>query len=89
MVGRGDEDPEIVTALLDVEKHPCKPQYGMASDLPLVLYDCKFPNLVWRHGAVSLARISSVLHTHWRQSALTGAVVKVRACADSSSHSHS
>jgi tRNA pseudouridine38/39 synthase len=78
MVGRGDETPEIIPALLDVETNPRKPQYAMADDLPLVLYDCKFPGLVWRYGAVSLGRIATILHSHFRQAALTGAVVKVR-----------
>jgi tRNA pseudouridine38/39 synthase len=38
MVGRGQERPEIVQQLLDVEKEPCKPQYNMASEEPLLLY---------------------------------------------------
>lgn len=37
MVGRGDEEPAVVSDLLDIESNPCKPQYTMASDLPLVL----------------------------------------------------
>lgn len=31
MVGRGEEEPEIVATLLDVGRTPCKPQYNMAS----------------------------------------------------------
>jgi tRNA pseudouridine38/39 synthase len=36
MVGRGDETPDVVDQLLDVESNPGKPEYNMASDLPLV-----------------------------------------------------
>ncbi|XP_053676249.1 tRNA pseudouridine(38/39) synthase [Anopheles nili] len=42
LVGEGKESPSIVKELLDVEKNPCKPQYSMASDVPLNLYDCQF-----------------------------------------------
>ncbi|XP_049540023.1 tRNA pseudouridine(38/39) synthase [Anopheles darlingi] len=42
LVGDGKEDPTIVKELLDVDRNPCKPQYSMASDVPLNLYDCQF-----------------------------------------------
>lgn len=42
LVGQGKETPAIVQELLDVEKNPCKPQYSMASDVPLNLYECQF-----------------------------------------------
>ena len=29
---------------LDVEKHPCRPQYSLASEIPLNLFDCQFDN---------------------------------------------
>ena len=37
MVGAGAEKPAIVTELLDVTRHPAKPQYHMASEKPLLL----------------------------------------------------
>ena len=45
LVGQGYEDPHIVDKLLDVERTPSRPVYEMASDTPLVLWDCIFPNL--------------------------------------------
>uniref|UniRef100_A0A182Q2G0 tRNA pseudouridine synthase n=1 Tax=Anopheles farauti TaxID=69004 RepID=A0A182Q2G0_9DIPT len=42
LVGQGKEAPGVVKELLDVEKNPCKPQYSMASDVPLNLYQCEF-----------------------------------------------
>jgi hypothetical protein len=33
---------QIIDELLDVNKHPRKPQYSMASELPLNLFDCEF-----------------------------------------------
>ncbi|GES61859.1 pseudouridylate synthase 3 [Aspergillus terreus] len=44
LVGQGLEKPSIVSELLDVSKNPRKPSYEMASDAPLVLWDCIFPN---------------------------------------------
>lgn len=44
LVGQGFESPSIVPDLLDITKNPRKPQYEMASDAPLVLWDCIFPN---------------------------------------------
>lgn len=40
LVGQGLEPPSIVPELLDTTKNPGKPAYEMASDAPLVLWDC-------------------------------------------------
>ncbi|OAX77645.1 tRNA pseudouridine(38-40) synthase [Emergomyces africanus] len=44
LVGQGLEPPSIIPELLDVEKNPCRPTYEIASDAPLVLWDCIFPD---------------------------------------------
>lgn len=44
LVGQGFESPSIVSELLDTTKNPRKPHYEMASDAPLVLWDCIFPD---------------------------------------------
>lgn len=44
LVGQGYEKPSIVDDLLDIEKTPARPVYEMASDIPLVLWDCIFPD---------------------------------------------
>lgn len=43
LVGQNLEKPEIVSQLLDVETNPRRPVYEMASETPLVLWDCIFP----------------------------------------------
>ncbi|KAI1480671.1 pseudouridine synthase [Daldinia eschscholtzii] len=43
LVGQGLEDPSIVDKLLDFEAEPRRPNYQLADDVPLVLWDCKFP----------------------------------------------
>ncbi|KAK3397291.1 pseudouridine synthase [Sordaria brevicollis] len=45
LVGQGLEPPSITQQLLDVEKNPRKPNYVMADEVPLVLWDCIFPKL--------------------------------------------
>lgn len=42
LIGQGFEKPSIVTELLDISKNPQRPTYEMASDMPLVLWDCIF-----------------------------------------------
>lgn len=37
LVGQGLEEPDVVAQLLDVKANPCKPQYNMAAEHPLVL----------------------------------------------------
>ncbi|KAL6715323.1 pseudouridine synthase deg1 [Lecanora helva] len=44
LIGQGLEPPSLIPSLLDVDSNPCKPQYEMADDAPLVLWDCKFPD---------------------------------------------
>ncbi|KAF3071180.1 tRNA pseudouridine(38/39) synthase [Daldinia childiae] len=43
MVGQGLEDPSIVDKLLDFEAEPRRPNYQLADEVPLVLWDCIFP----------------------------------------------
>ncbi|KAK3387108.1 pseudouridine synthase [Podospora didyma] len=50
-VGQGLEPPSLVSDLLDVNKNPRRPGYVLADDVPLVLWDCVFPNLdEWKDG---------------------------------------
>jgi tRNA pseudouridine38/39 synthase len=44
LVGQGLEKPSIISELLDVEKHPRRPNYLLAEETPLVLWDCIFPS---------------------------------------------
>jgi tRNA pseudouridine38/39 synthase len=44
LVAQGLEKPSIITELLDVKTNPRRPTYEMATDTPLVLWDCIFPH---------------------------------------------
>ncbi|EDO17507.1 hypothetical protein Kpol_1058p44 [Vanderwaltozyma polyspora DSM 70294] len=48
LVGQGLEDHTLIKDMLDIEKTPRKPIYDMASDVPLILYDCKFEDMEWK-----------------------------------------
>jgi hypothetical protein len=65
-----------VTRLLDAKTNPNKPQYDMASDLPLVLYDCEFNNLnPWIQRPGTHARLCNHMHTMWKEYAIKAALV--------------
>ncbi|OBA23465.1 tRNA pseudouridine synthase [Metschnikowia bicuspidata var. bicuspidata NRRL YB-4993] len=51
LVGQGLESPSVVKELLDIQRYPSKPLFEMANDLPLVLYDCVFPEMEWLSAA--------------------------------------
>ena len=44
LIGQGLEAPSLIPSLLDIESNPRRPKYEMASDAPLVLWDCIFPH---------------------------------------------
>nr|XP_048332312.1 tRNA pseudouridine(38/39) synthase isoform X1 [Ziziphus jujuba var. spinosa] len=45
LIGQGFESPDVIDALLDTTKTPRKPQYIMASEIPLVLQSCEFQDV--------------------------------------------
>lgn len=47
LVGQELEDPSLIADMLDIKVTPQKPVYDMASDIPLILFDCKFPEMEW------------------------------------------
>ncbi|KAI8069633.1 pseudouridine synthase [Gongronella butleri] len=63
LVGKRLEAPSIVSDLLDPTKYPARPEYPMASDLPLILYDCEFQDIHWHASQDTAAR----LFTHFDQ----------------------
>ncbi|XBW38286.1 hypothetical protein QEN19_003875 [Hanseniaspora menglaensis] len=45
VIAEGQENPNIINRLMDTEgEFPTKPDYNMADDTPLVLYDCVYKN---------------------------------------------
>lgn len=51
LIGQGLEQPSLIKHLLDTSANPRKPQYEMADDRALVLWECFFPEeLKWVSG---------------------------------------
>jgi tRNA pseudouridine38/39 synthase len=48
-VGQGQEKPEVVKEMLDLEETPRKPAYDFASELPLILWDCGYEDVQWMY----------------------------------------
>lgn len=61
MVGRGNEQPSIVTHLLDLKAAPAKPIYDPAAGEPLILYESEYPDLTFRYDAKALERVRQLL----------------------------
>ncbi|KAK6464547.1 pseudouridine synthase [Scheffersomyces coipomensis] len=47
LVAQKLEKPAIIDDLMNVEMFPTKPVYEMAHDVPLILYDCAYPEMEW------------------------------------------
>ncbi|KAJ5071118.1 tRNA pseudouridine(38/39) synthase [Anaeramoeba ignava] len=59
MIGNHQEKPEIIDYLFDVENVPLRPQYDMAPDNPLVLYDCEYDDLDFKSNTQETYRVFS------------------------------
>ncbi|CAG7718366.1 unnamed protein product [Allacma fusca] len=77
LVGKGLEEPEIVRDLLDLEKMPKKPQYSMAMDFPLVLFDTHHGSEIkeWISSPENTYHVITDLQTMWSQHALKAQMV--------------
>ncbi|KAM9426718.1 tRNA pseudouridine(38/39) synthase isoform 2-T2 [Pholidichthys leucotaenia] len=75
LIGQKLEKPEVINQLLDIENNPRKPQYSMAVDYPLVLYDCHFEGLRWTQESEEVNHVLSSLQQHWTQSVVRAHVL--------------
>ncbi|KAG4397843.1 hypothetical protein GLYMA_10G220000v4 [Glycine max] len=60
MVGKGLESPNVIDMLLDTARILRKPQYTMASEVPLVLQSCEFDNIKF----MCSSEAGEALHVH-------------------------
>ncbi|XP_078393255.1 tRNA pseudouridine(38/39) synthase [Cetorhinus maximus] len=75
LVGQRLEEPSVVDELLDVRENPRKPQYSMAVDYPLVLYDCAYENLEWIFDPDVQAFNVTHLQALWTQQAIKSRIL--------------
>ena len=76
LVGEGKEAPHIISALVDIDRVPAKPEYFMAPVLPLVLYSSGFENLTFSYQTKNLFSLMSHFETLFDKSYL--AAVRIR-----------
>ncbi|XP_054920325.1 tRNA pseudouridine(38/39) synthase isoform X3 [Dermacentor andersoni] len=76
LVGQRLEEPHVISELLDVAKNPRKPQYAMAAELPLVLYDCQFEGLEWQQSAAEAEAVATHLQALWTQARIKSALLE-------------
>ena len=76
LIGQGRENPSIVSELLDVERHPRKPQYTMAAEFPLMLFDCSYDNddIDWRYDSGD--DVVRSLQAVWTQHSVRAAMLR-------------
>jgi len=65
LVGQHKENENILKDLLNIKNCPRKPQYSLANDLPLNLFDCQFENVNWIIENESLSEVISSLQSSW------------------------
>ncbi len=79
-VGRRLEQPEVVAALLRVDEVTAKPQFNMASDVPLVLQQCDYDDgaLQWRghDDAATAFSLYFNLYTLYEEAMMRAAVLR-------------
>nr|XP_053637630.1 tRNA pseudouridine(38/39) synthase-like [Cherax quadricarinatus] len=76
LVGEGKEKPDIVKHLLDVENHPRKPQYCLASDVPLNLYGTTFEGVEWQWDNDNLLCVITQLQALWMQHSIRSTMIR-------------
>ncbi|CAL1363282.1 unnamed protein product [Linum trigynum] len=74
MVGEGLESPDLVDTLLDTSRTTRKPQYAMASEIPLILSSCDFEGLKFTCSSVAEQDLSVHLGNECRTYQLQAAI---------------
>lgn len=75
MIGQNLENPEVIDLMLDIKQCRSRPQYNMASEIPLVLYDCCYEKLSWKHESGILEALLKDFQTQWTTHAIKATVL--------------
>lgn len=82
LVGQEDETPDIIKELLDIEQNPCTPQYSLAADYALNLFDVEMEEYSkstvptgewineskkWIYESYTLRKVIGTLQQQWTQ----------------------
>ena len=76
-IASGKEPVSVVQELLDVEKNPKRPQYLMASEIPLNLFHCEYNSgLHWNYNSEAIQVTVKQLQELWTENAVKAAMLK-------------
>jgi tRNA pseudouridine38/39 synthase len=77
LIGQKKEEPSIIDDLLNIEKFPCKPQYSMCSENPLVLFDCQYDNNVeWIYDHTEIEKVIKKFQDVWLNHQTQATIIK-------------
>ena len=89
-IGAGKEEPAVVRKLLDIQTHPRRPQYSMASELPLNLFSVEFDaedNIVWNYDLAAVTVLIRQIQTLWSEHSVKSIMLRTVLCEIESIHS--
>ena len=66
LIGKRFESTNLISQLLDIASHPCKPNYTPASDFPLVLQTCVYHRLKFGYTVENLWHVMQGWHKKWQ-----------------------
>uniref|UniRef100_A0A1B6L6E9 Pseudouridine synthase I TruA alpha/beta domain-containing protein n=1 Tax=Graphocephala atropunctata TaxID=36148 RepID=A0A1B6L6E9_9HEMI len=76
LIGKSQEEPEIISQLLDIKTFPRKPQYCLAVGEPLNLFHCEFDLENWIVETSSLNEVVQTLQQEWTTHAIKGVMIE-------------
>ncbi|KAJ8943636.1 hypothetical protein NQ318_005637 [Aromia moschata] len=76
LIGQKKEDPSIIDELFNIEKNPRKPEYSMASEIPLNLFFSEYDDLTWHYDKDSLGQVIEKLNNIWTHTAIKQSMIK-------------
>ena len=74
LVGEHKEEADVVLEMFDLTKFSRKPQYSLAHELPLVLFDCEFDIDNWQYDEEAIKDALASLNDCWIESAIKNAI---------------
>lgn len=80
LIGHSLEEESLISHMLDVQRCPCKPQYGMAPPEPLLLYDCHFDGLEWEQDQGEGKKVVIQFQELWTQLAAKQVTASFTTC---------
>ena len=77
-VASGRDPAIVVSDLLDIEAHPRRPQYPMASEIPLSLSSCDYENneLDWNYDSEAVLVTLKQLQELWAEHSIKATMFK-------------